>query len=573
MITRRNFLQVAAATAAVTGLGAGGGLRRAAAQQSIRQEDLLRFESKGQLTILHMADTHAQLRPIYFREPSLNVGVGNARGRLPHITGIELLNTFAIRETSPEAYMLSSEDYEALARTYGRVGGMDRMATLVNAIRAERGAERVLLLDGGDALQGSFTAMATRGGDMVSVLEVMGVEATTGHWEFTLGAQRIAELFGEADRPGSSSLAFLAGNVLDTDFAEPVFNSTRLFSKGGIIVAVIGQAFPYTSIANPRWMMPAWSFGIRESAIRKSVAEAREQGAQVVVLLSHNGFDVDAKLASRVEGIDVILTGHTHDALPQLTRVGGTMLVASGSHGKFLSRLDVEVDGGRVSDVSYALIPVLADAIAPDPGMAALIEGIRGADEAMLNTELARTEGLLYRRGTFGGTLDDLICDALLTERDAEIALSPGFRWGGTLIPGQAVTWDDVYNATAITYPAAYRLGMKGETIKAVLEDVADNLFNPDPYYQQGGDMVRVGGMGYTMNVDAAMGSRITNLHLLGSGAPIEAEREYVVAGWGSVNQDAQGPAIWDVVAAHLKGRQILSPQPRKSVKIVRAGG
>jgi sulfur-oxidizing protein SoxB len=303
------------------------------------------------------------------------------------------------------------------------------------------------------------------------------------------------------------------------------------------------------------------------------VAEAREQGAQVVVLLSHNGFDVDTKLASRVEGIDIILTAHTHDALPQPTRVGSTLLIASGSHGKFLSRLDIEVDGGRVRDVSYGLIPVLADAITPDPGMRALIEGIRGADEAMLGTELARTEGLLYRRGTFGGTLDDLICDALLAERDAEIALSPGFRWGGTLIPGQAVTWEDVYNATAITYPAAYRSIMSGETIKLILEDVADNLFNPDPYYQQGGDMVRVGGMGYTISVDAAMGNRIANMHLLGSGAPIEADKDYVVAGWGSVNQETQGPAIWDVVASHLKGRQVLSPQPRKSVKIVRAGG
>ena len=575
MITRRNFLQVAAATAAITGLdtGLGGGLRRAAAQQAIRQEDLLRFTAKGQLTILHMADVHAQLKPLYYREPSLNLGVGDARGKLPHVTGAELLNAFAIREATPDAYMLSSDDYEALARTYGRVGGMDRMATLVNAIRAERGAERVLLLDGGDALQGSFTALATRGGDMASVLEALGVEATTGHWEFTLGASRIAELFGDVDRPGSSSLAFLAGNVRDVDFAEPVFQSTRLFERGGIAVAVIGQAFPYTPISNPRWMIPQWSFGIREAAVRRSVADARQQGAQVVVLLSHNGFDVDAKLASRVEGIDIILTAHTHDALPKPTRVGDTLLIASGSHGKFLSRLDVEVDGGRVRDVAYGLIPVLADAIAPDPGMAALIDAIRGADEAMLGTELARTDGLLYRRGTFGGTLDDLICDALLTERDAEIALSPGFRWGGTLIPGQAVTWEDVYNATAITYPAAYRMAMRGETIKTILEDVADNLFNPDPYYQQGGDMVRVGGMGYTVSVDAAMGSRIANMHMLGSGAPIEAEKDYVVAGWGSVNQAIQGPAIWDVVASHLKARRMLSPRPRGSVKVVRAGG
>src|SRR5215510_4395650 len=365
MITRRSFLQVAAATAAITGLGPD--LRRATAQAAIRQEDLLRFSSKGQLTILHMADTHAQLKPLYYREPSLNLGVGDARGRLPHITGTELLNAFQIREASAEAYMLSCDDYAALARTYGRVGGIDRIATLIKAIRAERGAERVLLLDGGDALQGSFTALATRGADMVNVLEALGVEATTGHWEFTLGADRVLELFGGVDRPGASALTFLAGNVRDAEFAEPVFNSTHLFERGGIAVAVIGQAFPYTPIANARWMMPNWSFGIREADVRRSVADARRQGAQVVVLLSHNGFDVDAKLASRLDGIDIILTAHTHDALPQPMRIGSTLLVASGSHGKFLSRLDVEVDNGRVHDFSYGLIPVLADAISPDP--------------------------------------------------------------------------------------------------------------------------------------------------------------------------------------------------------------
>jgi sulfur-oxidizing protein SoxB len=571
MITRRDFLQVAAATAAITGLG--GGLRRAAAQGALRQDDLLRFTPKGQLTILHMADCHAQLRPLYYREPSLNVGVGDARGKLPHLTGSDLLNAFNIAERSPGAYMLGSDDFEALAKTYGRVGGMDRVATLVKAIRAERGAERVLLLDGGDSLQGSYTALESKGADMVSVLQALGVEATTGHWEFTLGADRVTELFGSARQPGSSGLAFLAGNVRDTDFEEPVFPGTRLFEKGGIAVAVIGQAFPYTAIANPRWMVPSWSFGLRESSVRKSVAAARAQGAQVVVLLSHNGFDVDAKLASRVEGIDVILTAHTHDALPQPTRVGSTLLVASGSHGKFLSRLDLEVDGTGVRDVSYGLIPVLADAIAPDPDMRALVAGIRAPHEAMLSAALAHTEGLLFRRGTLAGTLDDLICDALMGVRDAEIALSPGFRWGGTVIAGQPVTWEDIYNATAITYPAAYRMVMSGATLKLILEEVADNLFNPDPYYQQGGDMVRVGGMGYTINVDAAMGSRIADLHLLGSGAPIEAGKEYTVAGWGSVNQGVEGPPIWEVVASHLRSRQVLSPQPRKSVKIVRAGG
>ena len=571
MISRRDFLAIAAAAAALT--GAGGRLARVAAQQAIGQQDLLRFAATGQLTILHMADIHAQLKPLYYREPSLNLGVGEAKGKLPHVTGTDLLAALDIPERSPLAYMLSSADYEALAKAYGRVGGMDRMATLVKAIRAERGSERVLLLDGGDTLQGSYTALATRGGDMIAVLQALGVEATTGHWEFTLGADRIAELYGGVGQAGSSGLAFLAGNVRDTDFDEPVFPAMRLIEKGGIAVAVIGQAFPYTAIANPRWMMPGWSFGIREKAVRNSVAAARRQGAQLVVLLSHNGFDVDAKLASRIDGIDVILTAHTHDALPGPIKVGETLLIASGSHGKFLSRLDLEVKDGRVTDFAYGLIPVLADAIAPDAEMAALIGGIRSPHEAMLATELARTEGLLYRRGTFAGTFDDLICDALIGVRDAEIALSPGYRWGGTLVAGQPITWEDIYNATAITYPAAYRLPMSGETIKAILEDVADNAFNPDPYYQQGGDMVRVGGMGYTVNIDAAMGARIANMHLLGSGAPMLPDKTYVVAGWGSVNEGVEGPPIWDVVATHLKNRAIVRPQVSKAVKFVRAGG
>ena len=570
MITRRGFLEIAAAAAAITGLG--GRFGRAAAQGAIRQDDLLRFAPKGQLTILHMADCHAQLKPIYFREPSLNLGVGDARGQLPHIVGQDFLTNFGIPASTADAYMLTSDDYEALARTYGRVGGMDRLATLVGAIRGERGAERVLLLDGGDALQGSYTALQSKGADMIAVMRALGVEATTGHWEFTLGAERVAELFGDMATAGSSGLSFLAGNVRDNDFNEPVFHATRLFEKGGVAIAVIGQAFPYTPIANPRWMMPAWSFGIREDEVRKSVAAARAQGAQVVVLLSHNGFDVDRKLAGRVEGIDVILTAHTHDALPHPVQIGTTLLIASGSHGKFLSRLDLEVANGRVVDHAYGLIPVLADAIAPDPDMAKLIAEVRGPHERMLATELARTEGLLYRRGTFAGTLDDLICDAVLAKRDAEIALSPGFRWGASLLPGQPITWEDVYNATAITYPAVYRIAMKGEMIKAVLEDVSDNLFNPDPYYQQGGDMVRVGGMGYTVDVDAPMGRRISNMHLLGTGAAILPAKDYVVAGWASVNENTQGPAIWDVVADHLKGRQFVTTQARRSVKFVRAG-
>ncbi len=569
MISRRDFLQTAAAVAAATGLG--GRLGQVAAQQAIRQEDLLAFEPKGQLTILHMADSHAQLKPLYFREPSINIGVGAARGELPHITDREFLAKFDIPAASHQAYMLSSVDYEALARTYGRVGGMDRVATVVKAVRAERGDDRVLLLDGGDTLQGSYTALQTRGGDMAAVMKQLGIEATTGHWEFTLGADRVRELFGEVNQVGSAGVPFLAGNVRDTDFGDVVFDGTRMFEKGGVKIAVIGQAFPYTPIANPRWMMPSWTFGLREDDMRRAVIRARAHGAEVVVLLSHNGFDVDRKMARQVEGIDIILTAHTHDALPLPVKVGRTLLIASGSHGKFVSRLDLDVANGRVTDFTYKLIPILADAIAPDPDMARLIAEIRAPHEAMLGTELARSDGLLFRRGTFGGTLDDLICDALRTMRDAEIVFSPGFRWGGTLLAGQAITWDDLYNATAITYPAAYRMPMQGEMIKTILEDVADNLCHPDPYYQQGGDMVRVGGMSFTINVDGPMGRRITDMRLTATGVPILSGKDYIVSGWGSVNETVEGPPVWDVVAAYLKDRPPAATRSRQAVSVIRA--
>jgi sulfur-oxidizing protein SoxB len=340
-----------------------------------------------------------------------------------------------------------------------------------------------------------------------------------------------------------------------------------MFEKGGIPIAVIGQAFPYTPIANPAWMMPNWSFGIRESTVRRHVAAARDAGAQLVVLLSHNGFDVDRKLASRVEGIDDILTGHTHDALPEPVLVGRTLLVASGSHGKFLSRLDVEVTGGRMSGWSYGLIPVLSNIVAADSQMASVVSSARAPHEAHLATELARTEDLLYRRGNFGGTLDDVICDAILAERDAEIALSPGFRWGATLLPGQSITWEDVYNATAITYPASYRIHMNGTEIKVLLESVADNLFHPDPYYQQGGDMVRVGGMSFRIDVDAPMGKRIAQMTLLRTGEQIEPGSVFTVAGWASVNPDMAGPPIWDVIASHLRRNPIIRRAPANNVR------
>ena len=559
MFSRRDFLVLAAATAALT--GAKGRLSRLAAQQAITQDDLLGFDPLGQVTLLHFTDLHAQLKPIYFREPSVNLGVGEVTGLPPHITGAAFLDSFGLSANTAEAYMLTDQDFAALARTYGRVGGLDRMASLVKAIRAER-PDNTLLLDGGDTWQGSYTSLIENGGDMVKAMNALGVEAMTAHWEFTYGAERVEALIEELAFP------FLAGNVVDTDWEEPVFSSTEFFERGGVKVAVIGQAFPYTPVANPRYMVPSWSFGIREKEVAGHVEAARDEGAELVVLLSHNGFDVDRKLAGRVPGIDVVLTGHTHDALPRVERVDKTLLVASGSHGKFLSRLDLEVKDGALADYRYRLIPVLSDAIDPDPEMAAVIDEIRAPHEETLKTVLGRTESLLYRRGNFNGTFDDLICQALLAEREAEIALSPGFRWGASLLPGQDITVEDVYNMTSITYPNAYRIEMSGQMLKDVLEDVADNLFNPDPYYQQGGDMVRVGGLGYSIDVHKPIGQRISDMTLLKDGSAIDAARNYVVAGWASVNEGTEGPPVYDVVMDHIEKQQTVTIPENRNIRV-----
>ncbi|MGE0483702.1 MAG: thiosulfohydrolase SoxB [Gammaproteobacteria bacterium] len=560
MLERRHFLQLALA------LGAGGPLfanpLRAFAQQGLDQAQLLDFDPLGQVTLLHLTDLHAQLVPVWFREPSINVGVGAAAGLPPHITGRDFLAHYNIEPGSALAYATASTDFSALARSYGRVGGLDRIATLVRAIRGER-PDNTLLLDGGDTWQGSYTALATRGADMVRAMNALGVDAMTAHWEFTYGDERVNELIESLEFP------LLAANVFDTEWDEAVFESTAYFERGGVKVAVIGQAFPYTPIANPRYKIASWSFGVREEAMAAAVESARADGAGLVVVLSHNGFDVDRKMAGRVPGIDVILTGHTHDALPAVVQVGRTLLVASGSHGKFLSRLDLDVGTDGVKDYRYRLIPVFADAIAPDAEMAAVVEAIRAPHVELLGRELTRSDSLLYRRGNLNGTFDDLICQALLERRDAEIALSPGFRWGASVLPGEAITVEDVYNQTAITYPEAYRSEMSGAQLKAILEDVADNLFNPDPYYQQGGDMVRVGGIGFDLDVDGERGKRIGNLRLAADGTPLEAGRNYIVSGWASVNEGVEGPPIYDLVRDYLAERESVAVTPNETVKLV----
>ncbi|MBC05627.1 thiosulfohydrolase SoxB [Thalassospira sp.] len=561
MFSRRQFLQWAAVTTAATGYM--GNLTRVAAQQRLTQDDLLKFDSKGTITLLHFTDVHAQLKPVYFRPPSENYGVGAFEGIPPHLVGEEFLSHFGIKRGSPLAYAHTMVDYVDMARTYGRLGGLDRTATLVKAIRAERGDGNVLFLDGGDTWQGSYTSLKTNGQDMVDCMKLLKPDAMVGHWEFTFGEDRVKEIVEDLGYP------FLASNVFDTEWDEPVFEHTAFYETGGHKVAVIGQAMPYTPIANPRWMIPNWSFGIRPEVIQANVDAAREAGAAVVVLLSHNGFDVDQKLATVVNGIDVILTGHTHDAVPEAIKIGKTLLLSSGSHGKYLGRVDLEVKDGRVTDYNSSLIPVFSDVIDPDPEMTAKIDEVRAPYEDECNRVLGKTSGLLYRRGNFNGTWDDLICQGIMEERDAELAFSPGFRWGTTLLPGDDITVDDLYNQTSMNYPSVYRLEFTGTQIKEILEDVCDNLFNKDPFFQQGGDMVRVGGMAYSCAPKESIGNRISNMTVIKTGEAIEADRSYVVAGWASVNEGVEGPAVYDLMENYITRHKVIDIPRNDTVKVI----
>jgi len=558
MISRREFLTAALAATALVGRP----LARAVAQERLTQDALLQFPSLGNVTLLHVTDLHAQLKPLFYREPSVNLGVGEAKGVVPHITGAAYLAAFGIPVDSPEAYALTDQDFVELARRYGRMGGLDRIATVVNAIRAERPG-RTLLLDGGDSWCGSWTSLHTRGQDVVEAMKLIAPDAMTGHWEFTLGAARVREIVDELTFP------FLAQNVRDSEFEDPVFAGRKIFECGGVAIAVIGQAFPFTPIANPRWMVPKWTFGIRDGDLQRQVDAARRQGAELVVVLSHNGFDLDRKMAHVVKGIDVILTGHTHDALPQVVKVASTLLVASGSHGKFVSRLDLDVRQARIADFRFRLIPIFADAIAADPRVAAAIDAHRAPFAEDLARHLGTAGTLLYRRGSFAGPLDHVFCAAMLEQRDAEIALSPGLRWGTAVLPGEPLTFEDVTNACALTYPSCYRVHLSGRRLKEVLEDVADNIFNPDPYYRQGGDMVRTGGLGFTIDVAQRAGRRISDLTLARTGAALEPAKEYVVTGWASVNEGTEGPPIWEVVERFAAAHRTIDPKPTADVKVV----
>jgi sulfur-oxidizing protein SoxB len=559
-MNRREFLGALAAAAAC-----GVPLDAARAQVAQALYNPPRF---GNVSLLHFTDCHAQLLPVYFREPNANIGVGEASGRLPHLVGEHLLKSAGIAPGTAEAHAFTYLDFAAAAKRYGKVGGFAHLATLVKRMRESRPG--ALLLDGGDTWQGSATSLWTQGRDMIEACQQLGVDLMTAHWEFTYGDKRVLEAIKSLGR-----IEFLAQNVKTADFGDPVFKPYVMREMNGVPVAIIGQAFPYTPIANPRHFVPEWTFGIQEAELQAVVNEARSKGARAVVLLSHNGMDVDVKLAGRVRGIDAIMGGHTHDGVPVpvvVNNAGGkTIVTNAGSNGKFLSVLDLNVSSSGVADYRYRLLPVFANLLPADPQMQSLIERVRAPYAAKLNEPLAVSEGLLYRRGNFNGTFDQLILDALMAVKGAEIAFSPGFRWGTTLLPGQAILREHLMDQTAITYPSVTLNEMTGTDIKAILEDVCDNLFNPDPYLQQGGDMVRIGGMTYACNPTAAIGKRIDDMRL--KGKPIEAGQRYKVAGWAPVAEGATGEPVWDVVERYLKDIKTIKPRAPNLPRIIGMSG
>jgi S-sulfosulfanyl-L-cysteine sulfohydrolase len=565
-LSRREFMQIMA-VAAAQGLPLSAGSAFAAATSGTLY-DL--GKAQANVTLMHITDCHAQLLPVYFREPDVNIGIADARGRPPHLVGEALLKHFGLKPGTREAHAFTHLNYVEAARSHGKVGGFAHLATLVKQVRTQRPG--ALLLDGGDTWQGSATALWSKGQDMVDAAKLLGVDIMTGHWEFTYGAKRVEEV---VNKDFKGRIEFLAQNIRTADFDDPVFRAWTMREINGAPVAIIGQAFPYTPIANPRHLVADWTFGIQEERLQRVVDEARKKGAQAVVLLSHNGMDTDIKLASRVSGIDAILGGHTHDAVPQPVPVknrGGTTLVTNaGSNGKFLGVLELDVRGGGVKSSRYRLLPVFAKLLAADAEMTQLIRKHRAPYEARLGEKLAVSEGLLFRRGNFNGSFDQLILDALLAEKDAEIAFSPGFRWGTSILPGEPITTEDVMSMTAITYPFVTTSNITGENLKNLLEDICDNLFNPDPYYQQGGDMVRIGGLQYACDPTQKIGGRISDLRL--KGKAIEAGKSYKLASWAPVAEGASGEPVWDVVTRYLRARKVVKPPVLNRPRIIGVEG
>ena len=561
-LSRREFLQMMVAASACgvwtpKDSSAAGGMEKAPGIiNTSLPGDVYNIPKYGNVSLMHFTDCHAQLIPTYYREPDIHIGVGKLmKNEVPHLVGRHVLDRYKIPKRSNHAYALSFLDFPELASRYGKTGGFAHLATLVKRIRADR--PNSILLDGGDTWQGSATSLWTNAQDMVDAALLLGVDVMTGHWEFTYGVERLREVL---DNDFKDKIDFVAQNVVDLAFEDAVFNDITYRNINGTKVAIVGQAFPYTPIANPRHFVEDWQFGIQEERLQRSVNKARKNKAQVVVLLSHNGMDIDLKLANRIRGIDAIMGGHTHDAVPKAVEVrnpgGTTLVINSGTSGKFLSVLDLKVGKGKIRGYKYHLVPVFSNLLEPDPQMAAHIEKVRAPYEKKLSQVLAHNEDILYRRGTFTGTFDQIIVDALMKVEGTQMAFSPGFRWGTTILPGTPITYEDLMSQTAITYPQVRRVEMTGAQIKETLEDIADNRFNPDPYMQQGGDMVRIGGLHYTIDPTMPRNKRIQAMEI--NGEIVRPNKKYVVGAWAGMDKQQEGRPIWDVVAEYLRDQKVV---------------
>ncbi len=570
-VSRRDFMHLCA----IFGLGLA--TSSSASAQSIKNislEDIYSFKDMGNFTLLHMCDMHAHLKPLYWREPSTLISAKNLVGTPGFLCGEAFAKHYGLEPSSLDAYFDTHINFEELAKKFGKMGGIAHMKSVLEHVRKTRGKENVLFLDSGDTWQGTGVALKTRGEAIVKAQNYLGVDVMVGHWEFTYGKERVKELLEMLDAK------FISQNIVGDDpfgesFEELIFEPYTIEERGGAKIGIIGQSFPFTPTANPKEFTEGWSFGLRLDTLQEYVDELRdEHKVDCVVVLSHDGFSVDQEVARKVSGIDFILSGHTHDPSPSPIVINNTVIVIAGSHGKYIGRLDVDARGGKVRGYEYKLIPIASNIIPADSEGEKLIEELYAPFAAEMNEVLGKTKNILYKRDTFFSTFDQLINDAIMDEMKCDISFTPGYRWGTTVLAGEDILMDNVYEMSATTYPDVYTFELKGKAIANLLEDIADNVFNENPLYQQGGDMSRLGGASYDIAVTNKTGTRISNLKI--GGKPIELEKIYIVSSWGGNLQNAGSNLqkdkirpVYDIVRDYIKRKKVVDVSNKGNVRLV----
>ncbi len=576
-INRRDFMQIAMALGIIGVAGAGTNLFAGeAGKEKIKNltfTDIVDFEAKGKATILHICDLHAHIKPLYWREPSTLISAKNLVGTPGFICGDSFMEHYGIKAGSLDQYFDTHNNFSELAKKFGKMGGISHMKPIIDHVKKSRGSENVLLLDSGDTWQGTAVALKTKGEAIIDAQNYLGVDVMVGHWEFTYGKERVMELIGKLKGE------FISQNVLDNDpfsdtFEEPVFPPYTIKEIGGAKIGIIGQSFPFTSTANPKRFTENWSFALRHESLQEHVDHLRvKEKVDCIVVLSHDGFSVDQELAKKVKGIDFILSGHTHDPSPEPIIVNNTVIIISGSHGKYIGRLDLDIKDKKVAGYNFKLIPVASNLIPADKEGDELIAKAYKPFDSELNEVLGTTKNILYKRDTFYSTFDSLIGQAIQYKVKSDIVFTPGYRWGTTVLPDGEILKDNVYEMTAITYPEVYTFDLKGEVIANLMEDIADNVFNANPLLQQGGDMSRLTGASYSIKIDAPSGKRISEFMI--GGKPIDINKTYRVSSWGGnlqsagINMDKETPAVYEIVSDYIRKKKIIDIPLESNVKVL----